>query len=67
MPNLLKTFKECQHYEDTIFDIMKYDLKGYQGHIIPPLCQNHSSTFVYGPILMKIGINANIIKTQFFH
>ena len=29
-----------------------------QGHIRPILCQNHSSTFVYGPILMKIFMNA---------
>ena len=29
------------------------------------LCQNPSSTFVYGPIFMKICMNANI--TQFFH
>ena len=25
----LKTFQECQHYEDTHFDTMKYD---HQGH-----------------------------------
>ena len=41
--------------------------KVIQGHIRPLLCQNRSSTFVYGPILMKIGMNANIMKTQFFH
>ena len=46
-----------------IFHKMKYDLKG---HIRPLLCQKHFSTFVYGPILMKIFIIANIIKTQFF-
>ena len=28
-------------------------------------CQNHHSTFVYGPILMKICMNASIIKTQY--
>ena len=32
-----------------------------QCKIRPLLCQNHSSTFVYGPILMKIGINDNIM------
>ena len=37
-------------------------LKVIQGHIRPHLCQNHSSTFVYGPILMKICMNVNIIK-----
>ena len=26
-----------------------------------------SSTFVYEPILFKISMNANIVKTQFFH
>jgi hypothetical protein len=36
-----------------------------QGYIRPPSCQNHSSTFVYGPILMEICMNANIMKTQF--
>ena len=40
-------------------------LKVIQGHIRPPLYQNHSSTFVYGPILMKICMNANIMKTQY--
>ena len=29
--------------------------------------QNNSSTFVYGPILMEICMNANIMKPQFFH
>ena len=38
-----------------------------QGHIKPLLCQDHSGTFVYGLILMKICMNANIMKTQFFH
>ena len=40
--------------------------KVIQGHIRPLLCQNHSSTFVYGPILIKICMNANIKKTHFF-
>ena len=62
--NLFKTFQECQHYEDTNFDKMKYDLKG---HTRPPLCQNHSSTFVYGSILMKINMNANIILLSIFY
>ena len=38
-------------------------LKVIQGHIRPHLRQNHSSTFVYEPILMKICMNANIMKT----
>ena len=34
----------------------------FSNHDIKPLlCQNHSSTFVYGPILMKNCMNANII------
>ena len=44
------------------FHEMKYDLKG---HIRPLLCQKHSSTFVYGQILMKNFMNANNMKTQF--
>ena len=42
-------------------------LKVIQCHIRPLLCQIQSSTFVYEPILMKICMNANIMKTQFFH
>ena len=40
-----------------------------QGHnsLIPRLSQNHSSIFVYQPILMKICMNVNKIKTHFFH
>ena len=30
MPNLFKTFQECQ-YEDTNFDKIKYDFKGHPG------------------------------------
>ena len=41
--------------------------KGIQGHISPLLCQNFSSTFLYGPTLMQICMNAKIMKTQFFH
>ena len=36
-----------------------------QGHKRPLLCKNHSRTFVYGPIFMKICVNANIMKTQY--
>ena len=42
-------------------------LKVFQGHIRQLLCQNQSSLFVYGPILMKICMNANITKKYFFH
>ena len=35
-----------------------------QGHKRPLLCQIHSRTFVYGPIFLKICMNANIMKTQ---
>ena len=38
-----------------------------EGHKRPLLCQNQSSSFVYGPILRKISMNAIIMKTQFFH
>jgi hypothetical protein len=40
-------------------------LKVIQGHIEPLVCQNNFSTFVYGPILMKICMNAYIMKTQY--
>ena len=38
-------------------------LKVIQGHIRPLVCPNHSSTYVYGPILNKKNMNANM-KTQ---
>ena len=38
--------------------------KVIQCHIRPLLCENHSGTFIYGPIFIKICI---IMKTQFFH
>ena len=41
--------------------------KVIQGHIRPLLYQNPSSAFVYGTILMKIFMNAIIMKTQFFY
>ena len=47
-----------------IFHKIKYDLKG---HIRLLFIHDHSSTFVYGPILMKICKNADIMKTQFVH
>ena len=36
-----------------------------QGHKRPLLCKNHPRTFIYGPILMKICMNAINMKTQF--
>ena len=42
-------------------------LKVMQRHKRPLLCQNHSRTFVYEPIFIKICMNANSMKTQFFH
>ena len=41
--------------------------KVIQGHIRLLFCQNHSGTFFYGLILMKICMNANNKKTQIFH
>ena len=38
--------------------------KVIRGYIRPLLCQNHSSTFVYGPNLMKICMIANFMKTH---
>ena len=58
----------------SIFDskthfFMKWSMtsKVIQAHLGPLLCQNLCSTFVYGPILIKICMNDNIMKTQFFH
>ena len=62
MPNLFKTFKEYQHYEDANFS-----LKVIQGHIRPLSYQNHSNTIFYEPILMEICMNYNIMTTQNFH
>ena len=63
-----KTFQEYQHYQDTNFSLNAVVMtsKVIQGHIRPHLCQNHSSPFIYGPIL-KICMNANIMKTHYFH
>ena len=65
-PNLWKPLKGCQHYEDTYFLKWSMTSKVIKGHVRPLLCQNPSSTFVYGPILLKIYLNVNIMKTQFF-
>ena len=48
-PNLLKTFQEGQYYEDSNFSLNQLIMTSMVGlgHIIPLLCQNHSSTFVY--------------------
>ena len=55
--DLLKTFQEYQHYEDTNFS--QRLSKVIYDHV-------HSSTCIYSLILMKICMNANnIIKTQF--
>ena len=43
---------------------IKFDLKGHPRSL---LCKKNSRTFVYGPILIKICINANIMKTHFFN
>ena len=59
-----KLFKNVNIMKTQILHNMKYEI---QGHIRPLLCQNPSSTFVYGLILMKILMNANIMKIQLFH
>ena len=43
------------------------NLKVMQGHKRQKKKKNHFRTFVYGPIFMKIFMNANIIQMQFFH
>ena len=41
--------------------------KVIQGHMRPILWQNHSSAFVYEPILIKICMDANIMKSYVYH
>ena len=64
MPDLFKTFQECNIMKTQFF--RKMTLKVIQGHKRLLFCKNHSTTFVNGLILMKICINAKIMKTQFF-
>ena len=64
--NLFKTFQECQHYNDTNFQ-WSMPSKVSQGHIRSLLNQNYFSKFVYGPILIKNCMNANIKKTKCFN
>ena len=52
-----KLFKNVNIMKTQILHNMKYE---FQSHIRPLLCQNPSSTFVYGLILLKILMNANI-------
>ena len=40
-------------------------LKVIQGHIRPPLCQNHSRRNVYGLISLKMCLNANTMNKNF--
>ena len=46
--------------------ILSVTSKVIQGHIRPLFCPDRSSTFIYGPIFLKICMNANIMKAQFF-
>ena len=46
---ILKLFKNVNIMKTQLFHKMKYDLRG---HPRPLLGQNHSSIFVYGPILI---------------
>ena len=48
-----------------IFHEIKYDLKGYPRSYKTTFMPKSSSTFLYGPTLVKIGMNANIMKTQY--
>ena len=50
-----------------IFYKLSKTSKVIQGHIRPLLCQNFTSKFINGSILIKICVNANIMKRQFFH
>ena len=65
-PICLKLFKNVNIMKAQM-KIRCMTLKVIQSHIRSNLYQNFSSTFVYGPILIKFCIYANIMKTQFFH
>ena len=42
-------------------------IPGFSDSAIPEISFFLSSTFVYEPILSKVSMNANIVKTQIFH
>ena len=48
------------------FHKMKYDLKGHPMSYKTTFMPKCSNSFVYVPILIKISMNANILKTQIF-
>ena len=48
-----------------IFHKIKNDL--IEDHIRPLLCYNHVGTFINEPILIKICMNVNLMKTQICH
>ena len=60
-----KTFKNVNIMKTPIFQSMKHYLKGHLRSYKTTFRLN-SSTFVHGPILLKIYMNANFMKTQFF-
>ena len=63
-PNLLKTFQDCQHYEEwrnNLFIKWSMTAKVIQVYIRPLLCYNHSNTLIYGPILISWRHNFKII------
>ena len=61
-PILLYLFKNVNIMEKKL----SMTLKVMQGHKRTLLCQNHSSTFIYGPILMKICMNEDPIFKFFY-
>ena len=65
---LLKLFKNVNFMKTQIFNKIKYDFKDQQRLYKTTYKPNHSGTFVYGSILIKIYMNSNtnIPKTQFF-
>ena len=55
--NIIKTLYECQHYEDTKFHKMKYDLKGHKRQ---PLC------YYFGTFHLCIDFDENLYECQYY-
>ena len=63
MLNLLKTFQECQHYEDANISLNEvWPQRSSKVTFMP----SYSRTFVYKPILMKIFMNVTFILWRRF-
>ena len=66
-PNLIKSFQECQHYEDINFHEMKYDLKGHSRSYKMKICVNSNimKTHIFHKIYLKR--HFYVMKKFFFY